>query len=337
MQNILVVNVNWLGDVIFSSPVFKAIKENYPQAHVACLAVPRVKEVLESIPGIDEIIIYDEKGAHRTPWAKWKLITELRLRQFDIAFLLRGSLTRALLVFLAKIPKRVGYPTKGRAWFLTHQVKELPNEVHRCDYYLNVIEDFIKVKDRSCVLEVSAEAQEEVNQFFRARELDPNEPFLIINVGGNWDLKRWAKKNFKQFGKPPWEDHPNLRIVLPGGAQDSQLAEFVAGPAQRELRPVILTGETNLKELIALMKKAKLVVSADSGPLHIANAVGTPTVGLFGPTRPEITGPRGKGRTTLLHKEIGCNQAPCYYLECPDNMCMKAITVDEVVGVIKQI
>src|SRR5262245_47517489 len=135
MQNILVVNVNWLGDVIFSSPVFKAIKENYPKAHVACLAVPRVKEILESIPGIDEIIIYDEKGVHRNPLAKLSLINSLRRRNFDIAFLLHGSLTRALIVYLAKIPQRVGYATKGRGRFLTHQVEPLSNEPHRCDYY----------------------------------------------------------------------------------------------------------------------------------------------------------------------------------------------------------
>src|SRR4051812_6816771 len=117
MKRILVVNVNWLGDVIFSSPVFKAIKENYPQAHVACLAVPRVHEILESISGIDEIITYDERGRHRNPLAKIDLILDLKRRQFDTAFLLHGSLTRALLVYLAGIPQRVGYGTKSRGQF----------------------------------------------------------------------------------------------------------------------------------------------------------------------------------------------------------------------------
>ena len=109
MNRILVVNVNWLGDVIFSSPIFKALKSAYPEAKISCLAVPRVKEILESIPEIDEIIIYDEKGKHGNPFAKFSLIAKLHREKFDIAFVLHRSWTRALLVFLAGIPQRVGY------------------------------------------------------------------------------------------------------------------------------------------------------------------------------------------------------------------------------------
>ena len=100
MNKILVVNVNWLGDVIFSSPIFKALKTAYPQAKISCLTVPRVREILESIPGIDEIIVYDEQGVHRNPLAKLRLIRELSQKHFDAAFLLHRSLTRALFVFL---------------------------------------------------------------------------------------------------------------------------------------------------------------------------------------------------------------------------------------------
>src|SRR3989338_10510672 len=107
MNNILVVNVNWVGDVIFSLPIFTALKKAYPNAKVSCLAVPRVKEALEGSSSIDEIIVYEEEGAHRTPFGKLKFIGELRRRKFDAAFLLHRSLTRALIVFLAGIPKRV--------------------------------------------------------------------------------------------------------------------------------------------------------------------------------------------------------------------------------------
>ena len=139
MKRILVVNVNWLGDVIFSSPIFKALKEAYPQVHISCLALPRVKEVLESIPYIDEIIVYDEKGRHWNPFAKLGLVWSLRRRHFDVAFLLHRSLTRALLVYFAGIPQRVGYDAKGRGRFLTHEVEPLDDQVHRCDYYLNIL------------------------------------------------------------------------------------------------------------------------------------------------------------------------------------------------------
>src|SRR5437773_209455 len=140
MNNILVVNVNWLGDAVFSTPVFKALKENFPKARISCLCVPRVKKVLEFCPFIDEIIIYDEKGEHRWPWAKWFLIGNLRRKGFDIAFMLHRSMTRGLLIYLAQIPKRVGYcKTEG---LLTHPIHFYDEGVHRRDVYLKVLEAY---------------------------------------------------------------------------------------------------------------------------------------------------------------------------------------------------
>src|SRR3989338_3603140 len=200
MKNILVFNVNWLGDVIFSSPVFRALKEAYPQARIICLAVPRVKEILESIPFIDEIIIYDEKGQHASLTAKLGLIYSLRKKKIDIAFLLHRSLTRALFVFLAGIPRRVGYDTKGRGFFLTHKVKPLAGEAHRSDHYLHVIESYgISVRDRRTQLNVTSQSKEEVAGMLTAENVRPEDEIVVINPGGNWDLKRWPVENFAKL------------------------------------------------------------------------------------------------------------------------------------------
>ena len=156
MNNILVVNINWLGDAVFSIPVFKALKKTYPQARISCLCVPRVREVLEYCPYVDKIIIYDERGKHRFPWRKWKLIRYLRKEKFDAAFLLHRSMTRALMVYLSGIPLRIGYSKfKG---LLTHPVAMKAEDCHRCDYYLRVLEDYgIKVEDRLCELRLKLE------------------------------------------------------------------------------------------------------------------------------------------------------------------------------------
>src|SRR5208283_21428 len=131
MNNILVVNVNWLGDAVFSIPVFKALKKTYPQVHLACLCVPRVKEVLQYCPYVDKAITYDERGKHRSPWAKWKLIRYLKKEKFDAAFLLHRSMTRSLMVYLAGIPLRIGY---GKLKvLLTHPVVMRQEDVHRSD------------------------------------------------------------------------------------------------------------------------------------------------------------------------------------------------------------
>ncbi len=335
MKKILIVNVNWMGDAIFSTPVFRALKEAYPAAKVSCLAVPRVKEILESIPQIDEIMIYDEKGTHWNPLAKARLICELRRRHFDAAFLLHRSLTKAFLVFAAGIPQRIGYDTKGRGFFLTHRLKALKTAAHRCDDYLNIIESFgIPVKDRRTFLNVCREPQEEIIGVLASHKISEQDFLVVVHAGGNWDLKRWPEKNFSLLIERLMTG-ANVRVIITGTREDVPLADRIA--SQSRCQPLILAGQITLKQLIALMKRANLVISADSGPLHIASSVGTDVIGLFGPTRPEITGPRGKGRSFILQHDVGCNFKPCYYLECPDNICMQSVTVEEVLDVVRQI
>ncbi len=328
MQRILVINVNWLGDVIFSGPVFKALKRQFPAARVACLAVPRVREILEMIPAVDEVILYDERGAAGTPWAKWALIRSLRKRNFDAAFLLHRSLTRALLVYLAGIPVRVGQDAKGRGFLLTHKVVPLPATAHRCDHYLNVVESFgVKVEDRVCDLKVDAVAQEQMEAILAPKNVARNDELILLNPGGNWDLKRWPRGNFIDLAYQLNRKFPG-KVIVSGSAQDKDLPAAICRKGGQ--RCVDLSGQLNLKQLVALMRRVRVVVSADSGPLHLANAVGTSVVGLFGPTRPEVTGPRGRGKIRILQKDVGCNRSPCYNLACPDNVCMQSIGVEEV-------
>lgn len=335
MRKILIVNVNWVGDVIFSSPIFKALKAAYPQAKISCLTVPRVREVLEAIPGVDEIIAYDEQGAHRRPLAKLRLIYELSQKHFDAAFLLHRSLTRALFVFLAGIPQRIGYDAKGRGRFLTRAIKT-PDErtTHRLDYYLNVVESFgVTVADRASSLTVSIASETENRDLLKRHDVGDRDFLVVVHPGGNWDLKRWPAHHFTRLIEELMKDG-KVKVVISGSDQDVVLTEAIISGLRR--KPIVLAGKVDLKQLMALMKRADCVVSADSGPLHIASSVGTNAIGIFGPTRPEITGPRGSGRAVILQRDVGCNRRPCYNLECPDNICMQAVSVKEVLVAIRQ-
>ena len=334
-KEILVFNINWVGDAIFSTAVFKALKKAYPQARVTCLAVPRIKEILESCPFVDRILIYDEKGEHKSIIKKIKLIFQLRRQNFDIAFLLHGSLTRAFIVFLAGIPARVGYGTKKRGFLLTKIVEPLNGLVHRADYYLRVVEAAgVTVEDRSYELFVDDNAQREIGQRLEKEGISHGDFLIVVNVGGNWGLKRWPKEDFACL--IDWLIHEgHAKVIVPGGEKDKQLAFDIFERAR--FKPVIWAGKTNLNQLLALMKRADLVISADTGPLHLASSVQTTSIGLFGPTRPEVTGPRGKGKLSILYREIGCNHLPCYNLGCPDNICMKMITVDDVIHEVQRI
>ena len=332
MNNILVVNVNWLGDAVFSIPVFKALKRTYPQARITCLCVPRVKQVLEFCPYVDKVIIFDEKGKHRFPWRKWKLIRYLRKEKFDAAFLLHRSMTRALMVYLAGIPVRIGY---GKfKCLLTHPITMNAGDIHRCDHYLKVWEGYgIKVQDRLCELRLKADDMASVESKLQKAGIGPAEKYVVLNTGGNWDLKRWDKGSFTRLSQRLAREF-SVKIVLSGAGKDRENCQGISHDAG--IGAVILAGETTVGESLALYKRAMAVISNDSGPLHLAHSVGADVIGIFGPTRPEITGPRGSGRVRVLFKEIGCNKAPCYHLACNNNLCMQSVTVDDVLQAYKE-
>jgi len=336
MKNILVSMPNWLGDAVFSAPVFKALKENCPGARITALCVPRIKDVLSLCLQVDETVVYDESGQDRPLIPKLVLTSRLARGHFDTALVLRPSLSRSFMFALAGIPQRIGYSSKVGAGLLSRSLVMKDHDgLHRADIYLKILEsEGFKIASRVPSLAVPDGQHAHVASFLRARGLKPSETYAVLNTGGNWDLKQW-----------PWEFFANLagritremgvRIVLPGATKDLERVELIA---QRSgVFPIVIAGSTDLGELAAVMAGAEFVVSNDSGPLHLAAAVGANVVGIFGPTRPEITGPRGTGRVVVVQKDARCNRAPCYYLECPDNRCMKSVSVEDVFDAVRKI
>ncbi len=325
MKKILVVNVNWLGDAIFSTPVFKALKEAYPEASISCLCPPRVKEVMLHCPFVDDVIVYDEDKKHRWVWKKIVLINRLRRAQFDTAILIHRSLTRALLVYLAGIPRRVGF-SKAK-WLLTRPVA-LPLEgQHRSLGYLKVLEGLdLKPVAPACQLRLHDDDVDQVEQLLRAHQIHEGK-YIVFHPAGNWDLKRWPIASWVQLAKDIKAQHPSVSIVITGSEADRSLCDEIAAGFSGIIN---LVGQTRLGQSLVIFKKAKAVITGDSGPLHLAQSVGSTTIALFGPTRPELTGPRGVGKSVIIQHEVGCNKAPCYHLKCQDNVCMKSISVEDV-------
>jgi lipopolysaccharide heptosyltransferase II len=332
MNNILVININWLGDAVFSTPVFKALKDNYPQARIVCLCPPSVKRVLEFCPWVDEIIILDERKTHFWPWAKWSLIRQLRNRRFDAAFLLHRSASRAMIALLAGIPLRIGYCKKE--WLLTHPVEFNHEGIHRSDVYLKVVEGYgLKVKDRFCQLTLKAQDSKELNELLWLKGIENYESIIVLHTGGNWELKRWPAPLFSYLIQCISERF-KAKVVLSGAQGDREYCLAINEQAGR--KGIVVAGETSLGESLALYKRAKVVVSSDSGPLHLAHSVGANVIGIFGPTRSEITGPRGIGKAEILFNDVGCNKAPCYHLSCSNNVCMQSVTVEDVLQTIQK-
>ena len=334
MRNILVMSVNWLGDVVFSTPVYRALKRKYPDARIVALGVPRVKDVLLMCPDIDEVIVYDEQRSVRGSIRMIVTAAGLRSRRFDAVLLLRKSFSRTMMAWLAGIPGRAGFADDRWSALLTHRADARGcDDLHRSDVYLRVAEAMdITVRDRSCRLSVSRDDCEKIATRLRAAGLSGDERIVVLNTGGNWALKQWPPERFAELAARLTREL-GFKVVLPGSAADVERVRAIARSSGVD--PLVLAGETTLPEMAALFKRAHAVVSADSGPLHMAHAIGANVVAIFGPTREEITGPRGQGRSRVLSADVGCNHTPCYYLECPDNRCMKAVTVDDVLSTFK--
>ena len=328
-RRIVIVEVNWIGDVLFSTPFIRAVREANPDAYIACLLHPRCREVLESNPRVNEIIFYDEERAHRGIIGKMRLVHGLRRRRFDTAFILHRSFTKAFLTYLAGIPERIGYATKRRGGVLTKAVEEPPADLHKVDYFLRLAEAAgIAPGSRSYEFFVTEDDRRAVRELLAAKGIAAAERVIVINPGGNWDPKRWPKENFAWLADKA-ADRFNARIVISGAQKDIGLAEDIRNLMRIE--PVIVAGATTLRQLGALMERASLVVANDSGPMHLAVAAGAKVIALFGPTSPAITGPCGEGAYTVLFKNSACD-VPCYNPACADRACMAAITVDDVMA-----
>ncbi len=337
-RRILIVNVNWLGDVIFSGPFIRAVRERYPDAFIACMAVPRCKELLELNKRIDEIIEYDDMGRERGLPGKMLFIKKIADMRFDTAIFLHRSFTRALIAALAGIKERVGYFTAKRRFLLTKAlVPEMDpyhdTACHRVDYFLGLADAVDARSDvRDYEFFISDDDRAGAAMILRANGVADNDKFIAMNPGGNWDPKRWPVENYAALAD--WViDRYGYKVVISGAKKDSGLAETIL--AKMRGKASIICSKTSIREAAAVFERSALVVSGDSGPMHIAVAMGANVVAIFGPTSPSMTGPVGKGSYKVLHGDSGCT-VPCYDEKCDDNRCMKSVTPEMVIDAARE-
>jgi lipopolysaccharide heptosyltransferase II len=336
IKKILIFNVNWLGDVLFSTATIRNIRQNYPESFIACAIPSRCYPVLKGNPHLDEIIIFDEKEHHKSTLAKLRFVQLLKAKKFDIAFILHRSLTRALICRLAGIPRRVGYYTKKRGFLLTKRIAPVGMDtLHRIDYYLNVIEKAgLKVEDRYLEFCIEDADIKFVDDFLNKKSITKEDFLVAINPGGNWLPKRWPQEHWAKLSDRLISEF-GAKVIIMGNHTDIPVAQKIKGLMKE--KPIIASGVFNLKQLGALSRRSDLFITADTGPLHIANASGAKNIiALFGPTSFQITGPYPLKNTVILSKDVGC-KIPCYVVNCKDNRCMKAITPKDVLEKIGEI
>lgn len=335
-RRILIFNVNWLGDVLFSTATIRNIRRNSPDSFIACVIPSRCYQVLKGNPYLDEIIIFDEQDRHRGLISKLKFIKFLKGKKFDTVFLLHRSFTRALICWLSAIPERIGYYTKKGGFLLTKKIPSLDRDsLHRIDYYLNIIEKAgLKVEDRFTDFSVGEEDIRFTQDLLSRNSIHQKDFLAVINPGGNWLPKRWPKNYWAQLADKLIHES-GAKIIITGSSSDIILAKEIKGMMKE--KPILACGLLSLKQSAALFKRADLFITADTGPLHIANSQRAKSIiALFGPTSLGITGPYPLKNIIILQKNVGC-KIPCYKKDCADNRCMKAITPEDVMQEIRKI
>ncbi len=335
-KRVLIFNVNWLGDVLFSTAVIRNIRRNFPDSFLACIVPSRCYPVLKDNPHLDEVIIFDEKDRHRGTLAKLKFVNFLKKKKFDTVFLLHRSFSRALICRLAGIPERIGYWTNKRGFLLTKGIKAASRDsIHRIDYYLNLIEKAgLRVEDRFTEFFFKSADEDFVLDFLKKKSVGRDDFLVAVNPAGNWGPKRWPVEYWAKLCDALIEDF-KFKVIITGSASDGALGQKIQAAMRNKAISAI--GALNLKQLGALFKQVGLLITADTGPLHIANAVGAKKIiALFGPTHTAVTGPYPVKNIIILQKDTGC-KIPCYQVFCKDNRCMKAISPQDVLGQVRQL
>jgi heptosyltransferase-3 len=321
-HKILVIKLRAIGDVILATPVLENLRQAFPLAQVDFLTEKPCAPIVEGHPAVHEVLVLDrkQKGASRA------LVRQVRQRRYDAVFDLFGNPRSAVLTWLSGAPTRVGFMFRGRKYAYNLKVEPRGDRVHEVEFNLDALRALqIPIVSRKLHVAVDAESENFAAQFWRGHKLQ-DRPVIGLNASGGWYTKRWPLENFARLGDRLHRELNAVVLLLWGPGE----LEEVKTIAQRMQAPSLLAPPANLKQLAALLSRLTLLISNDSGPLHLAAATGTRVVGLYGPTRPDLQGPWGDGHETVVKTGLpclGCNGVTCRIVT---HDCMKKLEVEAV-------
>jgi heptosyltransferase-2 len=363
-RRILIRGTNWLGDAVMSTPALLRLREKFPAAHIALLTPEKLRELWRHHPAVNEMISF-APGENIFAIGK-----KLRAEKFDLALVLPNSPRAALEIFLAGVPQRIGYARPWRNFFLTQavapraetvkmqkrsvaEIKRLASgtsfqpvrgneqtgwkpvpivEAHQIHEYLNLAATLgANPEPLPPQLFVTLQEIEVVKKKFGLSEI--SRPIFGLNPGAEYGpAKRWPVERFIAAAKEI-QQRTNCIWILFGGKNDLPITNQIESEIQNsKFKIQNLAGQTSLRELMSLLKFCRVLLTNDTGPMHVAAALGTPVVVPFGSTSPELTGPGlpGDARNFLIKSDAPCS--PCFLRKCPiDFRCMNGIGVERVV------
>jgi len=338
-DRILLIRLSSLGDVVLTSPAIRAVRKHFPDSYIAMLVGKQSADVLMENPHLDEVITLNRKAANRNIGETHRVVAELRRRKFDLTIDFQRKFRTSLLAYLSGAKYRVGYHQPCGALC----VVRVPDRVNKHAIERNFdllsaiglhadtkeMELFLTDTDRKyaeAVHEAPHLSVGPASQILASAVIDSRRLKLGLFPGAGWKHREWKPERFAAIGDLAYE-HFGAQTLIFGGPNEKDLVDKVAGYMMYP--SVRLAGNLKIRQLAALIEKCDVFVTNDTGPMHIAVAMKTPTVALFGPGNHVKFQPIGQAHTTIRHN-VPCSPCKQFTDKCKDNICMKLITVDEV-------
>jgi heptosyltransferase-2 len=332
-QRILLVRTDRIGDLLLTTPVFKSLREHYPASFIAALVSSATRAIVDGNPYIDEVIVLDKEKKHQGFLATLRLAQEIRRRRFDVAVILHPTVRVHFLCYLAGLRERIGYDRKA-PYFLTRTIPHRKQEGarHESAYNFDLLEPLgVTTASQEMYMPVDASSERAIEEVLRKNGLEAAPRLVALHPSASCPSKRWPLDRFGHVIDALVRQE-KARVVIIGGPGHEGFGRDLARLAREQV--VDLSGQLDLGALASLLRRCRLLISNDSGPVHLAAAVGTPVISIFGRRQPGLSprrwAPLGASSVSL-HHETDC--APCLAHACVRGFkCLMAVTEDEVLG-----
>ncbi|MGZ3635344.1 MAG: glycosyltransferase family 9 protein [Syntrophales bacterium] len=338
-MNILIVKLSAIGDVIHTLPSLAALRKLYPEANITWVIEDASADIISGHSYLDKVIV-----SHRKKWIKdlkkgriskpireiKTFISDLRRQPYDLVIDFHGLIKSAAIVLLSSGKRKLGYDSMQElsGLFLNEKIPE-DMDKHAIDRYL----DFLRylgadAREPEYLIPIGEENINRVDDLLQRNAIDKKDSFVAVSPVALWDTKLWADEKFAALCDRIVGEL-KVSVVFTGNERDKleRIQSLMKAPS------VNLGGKTTLRDLAYLYQRSSLLITTDSGPMHLAAAVGTPVIALFGPTDPSRTGPYGKGHV-VIRRGLSCS--PCFLKKCDSMKCMSDISVDEIFRAVKE-
>lgn len=328
-REILVRGVNWIGDAVMTIPAMRGLRRLFPESRITLLIREPIDQIFSAFSAADRVIGFTIRPGLFGLRDRLKLMRKLRKNRYDLCLILPNSFDSALVAFLSGIPERVGFDRDGRGLLLTRKVRasEPENSAHQAEDYVTLVTSLGEVR---ISLDIGLEVEERAGDWAVTRLAPLRQglqgPLIGLSPGAAYGpAKQWFPDRFADLANRLCAEK-QAGIVIVGGPEETELCGAVAGRIRGNL--LDLSGKTELSQAAAVLSQCDLLVTNDSGPMHLASAVGTPVAAIFGSTEPGATSPLG--RHVIVKKECDCS--PCLERTCErgDMLCMERVRVDDV-------